>query len=167
MPDLSSNSPVYFIHSLAFGRLFWAYWLRYQDFENQFAPQTYGTSEAPPESLADALENRFPEAQCLILQNQVTQEIYRRIKRAELPDQVRKNIYQSLSVRRQWMRKEIESLGFRAQDIHDLKSLKKRYRHLARLHHPDQGGEPHNFMAIQRLYKRLRAQLSRARRSNS
>lgn len=165
MPTPDSNStddtPVYLIHALGGERWFWAYWSSHAAFRKGFAPEHYANAEPGLDELNTWLQVRYPQARELSLSQPDAQEIYRRIRRTELPEEVRQQIAEALKAQRLQKLACFLEAGFQAEDLIDLKALQRRYRQLAAHLHPDRGGDAVAFMRLRELYemarKRLRA----------
>lgn len=159
MPTPASNStepgarPVYLIHDLGLGRCFWAYWPNADDIQGHHAPAAYATIESPLAELRTQLEARYPEAQALAMPPDAVRELYRRIRRAELPEEVRQRISATLQSQRRQRRDRFAAAGFLPEELEDLAALKRRYRQLATEHHPDRGGDSEKFKALHALYR--------------
>lgn len=62
------------------------------------------------------------------------------------------------AIRRRNLSKHVETLGLRPEQATDSVAVKTAYRALAKLHHPDAGGDPVKFMEINEAYKTLMQQ---------
>lgn len=175
MPTPDSNSteagarpdafqPVYLIHDLGLDRCFWAYWPSQEAFQSFHFPQTSATLEDNYLGVRSQLQARYPDAMEINLSKEAARQIYRLIRRAELPEAVRNRIITELAQRRQQQRQLYVAAGFLPHELEDLKALKRSYRRLVRLHHPDQGGDADNFKHLQTLYEQACRRLNAQRR---
>ncbi|HEY9842980.1 MAG TPA: hypothetical protein V6D23_21110 [Candidatus Obscuribacterales bacterium] len=172
-PDSSSTEAtdpaqgVYILHELSPGRSFWAFWPNRESYRAIHFPQAYAVRDETPEVLRPELMARFAQADEISVSREGAHQLYRQIRRAELPQDVRDRIATALAERRQQQRQLYLAAGFLAHELDDLRALKRRYRQLARQHHPDCGGDPEYFRHLQQLYeqacRRLRAQSARMR----
>lgn len=160
--QVEPERPLWLIHRLGLGRYFWARWSEGQAFLNGCSPLAYATSELPEARLREQLQQETPTGVELELEPALKAQIYRRIRRAELPLEVRDQIAQALQLQRQQRQHAYAELGFEPAHLHDLASLRQRFCVLAYGCHPDYGGDPEHFQALQRAYQaaRLRLQAS-------
>lgn len=162
---IDPERPLWLLHHLGFGRCFWACWIQGQAFLDGCSPCDYATSELPEIQLREQLFHALPAAHELELEPSLKEQIYRRIRRAELPVDVREQIATALQQQRQVRQEAYSELGFRAEDLLSLDSLRQRFRVLAYGCHPDHGGNPEHFQTLQQAYQqaRLRIQASASR----
>lgn len=159
-PDSSSTEAVaepggvFFVHALTADRSFWAWWPSRQAYTAGHAPQAYAVCEDADEQLRPRLQARYGAAAELELSSSVKTGLYRCIRRAELPEYVRLRIEAAIALQRQLQQQRFAEAGFRPQDLAQKSALKRRYRSLARLHHPDRGGDPVRFMQLRELYEK-------------
>lgn len=165
MPDLNSIDPeqaVFLIHTLGKERSFWAYWPSFQHFQAGLFPQTYRMSQDAPEILRLRLADDYPQAVELEQSEIFKTHLYRRIKRAELPEAVQAQIREVLKQQRQHWQQRLREVGFEEQDLQNVQTLKRRYRQLLYQYHPDHGGEAQAFLQLQQLYERAYLYFSEA-----
>lgn len=146
-------------HRLMPERYFWAYWPSQETFEKGWCPQTYQVAEMGFSELQLELSSRFPKADWLTISAVQGRDIYRRVRRMELPPDVYKQIMQQLQSKAALRQGFYTGWGFDAADLEDLKRLKKRYRMLVLKYHPDQGGDAEQFMQLQKIYLQACRQL--------
>jgi len=158
MPDLSSinqslDIPVFFIHAVVNSRYFWAFWPGLSHLEANCFPQEYQVTVLSPKQIRYELQLKYPRIQELDFSNAFKRELYRRVKRAELPEAVQEKIRLTLQLQCKSWQKPLLNAGFSLDDLSDLKALKRRYRQLLYQHHPDHGGEDDAFLSLQALYQ--------------
>ncbi|PKL77486.1 MAG: hypothetical protein CVV27_05340 [Candidatus Melainabacteria bacterium HGW-Melainabacteria-1] len=150
---MTGGSGVYLVHALGHERSYWAYWPTLANHEALHYPQAQGTLGEGSDAARAQVQSRYPDAVELSLTAAAATELYRRIKRAELPASVRAQIAAALEAQQRQMRNIFAEAGFRPQDLSQLRALKRRYRQLARQHHPDQGGDVRRFQQLRQLYE--------------
>lgn len=145
----------FLIHDLGLARCFWALWPNQKVFEAYAFPQSYGVEERKLSTLRARILAQYPSAQELELTAEAKTSIYRRIRRAELPEHMQLKIQEVLNFKQSLFSQQYQSIGFAEDDLSDLSLLKKRYRQLATQHHPDQGGELSQFLVLQDIYHQI------------
>ena len=147
-------SAVYFIYPLDEERLFWALWPNAFALEQDYAPQRYDIVKTPRQVLVQTLETQYA-ARWVELPFETQREIYRRVRRGELPWEVQEQIRQAILQNKTQRHQYFEALGFRPQDWQSAQHLKRRYYQLAREHHPDNGGSEADFIRVKKAYLTL------------
>lgn len=147
-------SAVYFIYPLDEERLFWALWPNALALEYRYAPQHYAIVRTPRAELVQELEMLY-SARWVELPLEAQRDIYRQVRRGELPWEVQKQIRQAILDNKTQRHQYFEALGFRPQDWQSAKHLKRRYYQLAREHHPDNGGAEADFIRLKKAYLTL------------
>ncbi|MGV3525614.1 MAG: hypothetical protein ACO1RX_15425 [Candidatus Sericytochromatia bacterium] len=162
---IDPERPLWLLHHLGFGRCFWACWTQGKAFLEGLSPSCYATSELLEIQLREQLLRDMPESHELEAEPSLKEQIYRRIRRAELPAAVREQIATALHQQRQVREEAYAELGFGTDDLQSLDSLRQRFRVLAYGCHPDHGGNPEHFQTLQQAYQqaRLRLQASASR----
>jgi len=155
--------PVFLIQALLGERYFWAYWSCEQDFKLGLAPCTYCLELCSLENLYGTLKSQYPVATELQLPEHEKIALYRRVRRAELPHQVREQIYVAIQARRQAWQQHLYQFGFDVDDLLNTQALKQRYRQLLLRYHPDHGGDVQDFLSLQRVYQQAAQQIQASR----
>lgn len=138
---MNSSTPVYFVLPIVNERYFGAYWHARSLFELGLLPHDYQIS-----SEAD-FAPLWPQAREMELKTAQKTAIYRQVKRLELPLSVQQEIHKALKDKAQSSPKEVTLFkGLTLQEG------KKKYRALLLQHHPDQGGDTAEFLALQKSY---------------
>lgn len=148
---------VYFIYPLDTeqDRWFWALWSHEAALITQYAPRDYGVSAESPQCLLQQILGDYPTAQPLMISGILSRDIYRRVRRAELPWDVQQQIRETLAQQRQARETHFERLGFSVEHQQTPAAVKRRYRELARRYHPDNGGSAALFMGLKQAYSEL------------
>ena len=146
---------IFFIHALDSDRLFWALWKNMDDLERDFAPAAYEITRKSKFKTLLRLSIDYPCARQIFVQSLWAKSVYRKVRRAELPQEIQKQIRDALIAQKKKRLYKYEALGFSTKDFQSPGLLKQRYRELLRKHHPDYGGSSAEFMALQKAYKEL------------
>lgn len=148
---------VYFIYPLdrEQDRWFWAVWSHEVSLITQYAPSDYGISRDKPRGVLQQIVTAYPQAQALMMPHVLARDIYRRVRRAELPWDVQQHIRETLAQQKQSREQHFESLGFGVEHLQSPAALKRRFRELARRYHPDNGGSAALFVGLKQAYSEL------------
>lgn len=157
-----AKQAVFLIHTIVNERYFWAYWPSLKHFEADLFPESYQITTQTAEHIRDNILLENPLARELEYSEAFKRNLYRRVKRAELPEAVQEKIRTALKHQRKTWQDDLLQVGFQLEDLKDLSHLKRRYRQLLYQHHPDYGGEDEAFLYLQKLYQRAYSYLSRA-----
>ncbi len=160
-PKLSHQEICFLVHDLGLERCFWAVWPDQKSFQAYGFPQAYGVEERKLSSLRKRILAQYVAAFELDISDEAKTSIYRRIRRAELPEHMQKKIQEMLNLKHDLFSQQYQSIGFEEEDLNDLSLLKRRYRQLATQHHPDQGGELSRFLLLQDMYHQILRKMPR------
>ncbi len=148
---------VYFIYPLDRDqdRWFWAVWSHDVPLITQYAPTDYGISRDKPCGVLEQIIMAYPQAQALMMSHVLARDIYRRVRRVELPWHVQQHIRETLAQQKQSRELHFERLGFGLEHRQTPTALKRRFRELARRYHPDSGGSEALFVGLKQAYSEL------------